>query len=187
MRYRSWALTRHHGGDECSDLFHRFDKVRIGTVGVDWRGLDLGAALRLARAHGQHWLCSVERLRLLTLSKPSVESISTGSGTNERRRYVEQDDDGGVSPVLARSGAAEPRGAILHLRAPPASFRVPGSAAIPSQTRGFFQCNPRNRAISASVEWSSAWCSIARAARCASVVRLPADPASSRSLNRMST
>ena len=51
-----------------------------------------------------------------------------------------------------------------------------GSVVIASQTRGFVQRNPRNRIMSASVEWSSAWCSIARAARCASVVRLPAIP-----------
>ena len=38
MRYRSWALTRHRGGDDCSDLFRRFDKVRIGKVGVACRG-----------------------------------------------------------------------------------------------------------------------------------------------------
>ena len=31
MRYRSWALTRHRGGDDCSDLFRRFDKVRSGS------------------------------------------------------------------------------------------------------------------------------------------------------------
>ena len=37
MRYRSWALTRHRGGDECSDLFRRFDKVRIGKVGAACR------------------------------------------------------------------------------------------------------------------------------------------------------
>ena len=38
MRYRSWALTRHRGGDDCSDLLRRFDKVRIGKVGVARRG-----------------------------------------------------------------------------------------------------------------------------------------------------
>ena len=38
MRYRSWALTRHRGGDECSDLLRRFYKVRIGKVGVARRG-----------------------------------------------------------------------------------------------------------------------------------------------------
>ena len=38
MRYRSRALTRHRGGDDCSGLFRRFDKVRIGKVGVACRG-----------------------------------------------------------------------------------------------------------------------------------------------------
>ncbi|MDE2772764.1 MAG: hypothetical protein OXI46_03530 [Gemmatimonadota bacterium] len=38
MRYRSWALTRHRNGDDCSDLLRRFDKVRIGRVGVARRG-----------------------------------------------------------------------------------------------------------------------------------------------------
>ena len=38
MRYRSWALTRHRGGDDCSDLFRRFDQVRFGQVGVACRG-----------------------------------------------------------------------------------------------------------------------------------------------------
>ncbi len=38
MRYRSWALTRRRGGDDCSDLFRPFDKVRIGKVGVACRG-----------------------------------------------------------------------------------------------------------------------------------------------------
>ncbi len=38
MRYRSWALTRRRGGDDCSGLFRRFDKVRIGKVGVACRG-----------------------------------------------------------------------------------------------------------------------------------------------------
>ena len=38
MRYRSWALTRHRGGDDCSDLLRRFYKVRIGKVGVARRG-----------------------------------------------------------------------------------------------------------------------------------------------------
>ena len=84
MRYLSWALTRHRGGDDRSDLFRHLDKVRIGTVGIDCRGLDLGAALRLARAHGQRWLCALERWRLLTLLKPSVESIGTENGTHER-------------------------------------------------------------------------------------------------------
>ena len=37
-RYRSWALTRHRGGDDCSDPFRGFDKVRIGKVGVACRG-----------------------------------------------------------------------------------------------------------------------------------------------------
>ena len=37
MRYRSWALTRHRGGDDCSDLFRRFDKGRIGKAGVACR------------------------------------------------------------------------------------------------------------------------------------------------------
>ncbi len=34
MRYRSWALTRHRGGDDRSDLLSHFDKVRIGKVGL---------------------------------------------------------------------------------------------------------------------------------------------------------
>jgi len=38
MRYRPWASTRHHGGDDCSDLLRRFDKVRVGKVGVACRG-----------------------------------------------------------------------------------------------------------------------------------------------------
>ena len=38
MRYRSWVLTRHRGGDDCSDLLRRFDKVRIDKVGVARRG-----------------------------------------------------------------------------------------------------------------------------------------------------
>ena len=46
-RDRSWALTRHRGGDDCSDVFRRFDKVRIGKVGVTCRGL---AAVALEQA-----------------------------------------------------------------------------------------------------------------------------------------
>ena len=38
MRCRSWALTRHRGGDECSDLLHRFDQMRIAKVGVARHG-----------------------------------------------------------------------------------------------------------------------------------------------------
>ena len=38
MRYLSWASTRYRGGDDCSDLLRRFDKVRIGKVGVACRG-----------------------------------------------------------------------------------------------------------------------------------------------------
>ncbi|MCY3856926.1 MAG: hypothetical protein OXF33_02480 [Rhodospirillales bacterium] len=38
MRYLSWACTRYRGGDDCSDLLRRFDKVRIGKVGVACRG-----------------------------------------------------------------------------------------------------------------------------------------------------
>ncbi len=38
MGYRSWALTRHRGGDECSELLRRFDQVRIGKAGVARRG-----------------------------------------------------------------------------------------------------------------------------------------------------
>ena len=66
MRYRSWAWTRHRGGDDCSDLLRCFDKVRIGKVGVARLGampvvpekwtdeqpmmvLDLGARDRAAR------------------------------------------------------------------------------------------------------------------------------------------
>ncbi len=32
--YRSWALTRHCGGDDCSDLFRRFGKVRVACRGA---------------------------------------------------------------------------------------------------------------------------------------------------------
>ena len=45
---------------------------------------------------------------------------------------------------------------------------------------------PGNRAMSVSVECSSAWCSMASAARWAEAVRVAAAPASSRRSNRMS-
>ena len=38
VRCRSWALTRHRGGDEFSDLLRRFDQVRTGKAGVVRRG-----------------------------------------------------------------------------------------------------------------------------------------------------
>ena len=38
MRYRLWALTRHGGGNDSSDLLRSFYKVCIGKVGVARRG-----------------------------------------------------------------------------------------------------------------------------------------------------
>ena len=62
---------------------------------------------------------------------------------------------------------------------------TPGHTPV-HQARGFTHCRPGNRAMSASVEWSSAWCSMAKAARCASVVKLPPPPTALRRSNRMS-
>ena len=42
MRYRSWALTRHRGGDVCSDLLRR-----LGKVGVTRRRLHLRVTQQL--------------------------------------------------------------------------------------------------------------------------------------------
>ena len=57
---------------------------------------------------------------------------------------------------------------------------------MPDQESGFRHLSPGNRAISASVECSSAWCSMASAARWAEAVRSAAVPTSSRRSNRMS-
>ena len=34
MRFRSWALTRHRGGDEYSELLRRFDNVGVARRGA---------------------------------------------------------------------------------------------------------------------------------------------------------
>ena len=49
MRYRSWALTRHRGGDEGFDLLRRLEKVRGGKVGVTRRRLLLRLTQQLPK------------------------------------------------------------------------------------------------------------------------------------------
>ena len=56
MRYRSWALTRHRGVDDCTDFLRRFYKVRIVKVGVARRGAMAPVAEQLSN-QGQILTC----------------------------------------------------------------------------------------------------------------------------------
>ena len=49
MRYRSWALTRRRGGNDCSGLLRRFDEVSVGKVGAARRRLNAAGPVRAGR------------------------------------------------------------------------------------------------------------------------------------------
>ena len=113
MRYRSWALTRHRSGDDCSYLLRRFDKVRIGKVGVARRGArcDAGYARGTGRRAAGRGGRSGQLVDDCSQGRPARTAAprstrSDGCGAWVSRREPDADYDRGVGVALTASVSA---------------------------------------------------------------------------------
>ena len=87
MRCRSWALTRHRGGDDCSELSRRFDKVRIGkrllvplpTEGIGGIAFIKRTTLALDQALRPESFRRAQEARLVRADRDRIRVTSTGS------------------------------------------------------------------------------------------------------------
>lgn len=127
----------------------------------------------------------VERHRRAGLTADARLPTLKSAGIESRRWRPRRARPSRRDRRTGRGTAAPPAPTAAPSSPAPAGARANSRTTARLQTSGWTQCSPGKREKSASVEWSTAWCSSASAARCASVVRLAPVPRDSRKRNRI--